>query len=199
MSVKQSVEGEHSASVLPSLETAPPIVAAVRPTVEQLFRHHADFVWATLHRMGVREADLSDQLQEVFLVAHRRLDSFDGTSKPTTWLFGICVRVAAAHRRRAHVRRERPDGSPDLGDRPTDERGPEEQLSARQTAAQLDELLDQMDVERRHVLVMYELEELSCREIAESLDIPVGTVHSRLHAARRELAELMAKRKGARP
>jgi RNA polymerase sigma-70 factor, ECF subfamily len=197
--VKRDAPLPHSVDVLATLASPQSPVAFSPPTVEELFREHADFVWATLYRMGIREADLPDQLQEVFLVAHRRLGSFDGTSKPTTWLFGICMRVAAAHRRRAHVRRERLDGSPDLGDDLSDERSPEEHLSAKETASELDGVLDGMTLERRHVLVMFELEELSCREIADDLGIPIGTVHSRLHAARKEFAELLAARqKGAR-
>ena len=58
---------------------------------------HADFVWRSLQRLGVRDADLEDMIQEVFIVVHRRLDAFDASSHLTSWLFGICVRVAAAY------------------------------------------------------------------------------------------------------
>jgi RNA polymerase sigma-70 factor (ECF subfamily) len=154
---------------------------------------HADFVWSSLQRFGVRDADLEDALQEVFVVVHRRLDSYDGTSKVTTWLFGIAMRVAAAFRRRAHVRRERaveevPEGN--------DESLSPEDLASRQEArATLEEILDAMDLDRRAVFVMFEVEELSCEEIAAIVGIPVGTVYSRLHKARKEFAAAVERKK----
>ena len=150
-------------------------------TIREIHDRYVDFVWANLHRMGVRSADVPDMLQEVFVVVHRRLHTFDGSSKMSTWLFGICTRVAASHRRRAHVRREEPvetireDAHHDT---------PEAAAIARDQATLLQALLDTLDVEKRAVLVMFEIEELTCAEIAEQLGIPVGTVYSRLHHAR---------------
>jgi RNA polymerase sigma-70 factor, ECF subfamily len=197
VSVKRSKEREHSSdAVISAAREVPrtePHLRAELPSLEELYRDHADFVWASLHRLGVREADLPDQLQEVFVVVHRRKESFDGTSKVTTWLFGICLRVAAAHRRRAHVRRETPAGDAFLEQR-SEIGSPEDHASARAAQLELEALLDAMDLERRTVLVMFEIEEMPCREIASLLGIPVGTVHSRLHAARREFAALLARR-----
>src|SRR5690348_5140787 len=75
-------------------------------TLADIYADHTDFIWKTLHRLGVREPHIEDVFQEVFLVIFRRLDSFDGSSAVTTWLFGICLRVATGYRRRAHFRRE---------------------------------------------------------------------------------------------
>jgi RNA polymerase sigma-70 factor (ECF subfamily) len=153
-------------------------------TVREIHDRYVDFVWANLHRMGVRSADVPDLLQEVFVVVHRRLHTFDGSSKMSTWLFGICTRVAASHRRRAHVRREQPvaaireDVHHDT---------PESAAIARDQAAVLQSLLDTLDVDKRAVLVMFEIEELSCAEIGAQLGIPTGTVYSRLHHAREAL------------
>ena len=187
--------GEHSVDVAIAAahdtSHAAPRALAPAPSLESLYRDHADFVWASLHRLGVREADLPDQLQEVFVVVHRRLDSYDGTSKPTTWLFGICLRVAAAHRRRAHVRYEAPSDA--LGDHGSQAASPEDHALARDAHERLEALLDAMDLERRTVLVMFEIEEIPCREISTLLGIPIGTVHSRLHAARKEFAGLLAR------
>ena len=134
--------------------------------------------------MGVREADLPDMLQEVFVVVHRRLDTFDGSARMSTWLFGICRRIASNYRRRAHVRREK--ATDDITER-SHEDTPEAAAIARDRARLLGELLDALDVEKRAVLVMYELEELSCPDIAEQLGVPVGTIYSRLHHGRDEL------------
>ncbi len=153
--------------------------------VLSIHEEHADFVWRTLQRMGIRDADVEDQMQEVFVVVHRRLSTFDGSSRMTTWLFGICMRLAAGYRRRAFRRREQavadlPEAvEPDDGD-------PEQAAMARQARARLVAVLDLMDVEKRAIFVMFELEEIPCETIAEQLGVPIGTVHSRLHAARKD-------------
>lgn len=162
-------------------------------TVREIHNEHSEFVWASLARLGVRRADLPDMLQEVFVVVHRRLDSFDGTSKMTTWLFGICMRVAAAYRRRAWFRRERPTGP--TFDEPADAATPEEQVDAMRARTQLDALLDELSLERRVVFVLFELEEMPCTAIAELLGVPVGTVYSRIHAAREDLKRVVARQR----
>lgn len=145
---------------------------------------HANFVWLTLQRHGVRDADLEDMLQEVFVIVHRKLHTFDGSSRVTTWLFGICTRVAAAHRRRAYVRQEQPtertaETVVDPGV------APDAAAEIREGRARLEAILAEMDVEKRAVFVMFELEELPCEAIATIVGVPVGTVYSRLFAARK--------------
>ena len=161
--------------------------------VRGIHNEHSEFVWASLARLGVRRADLPDMLQEVFVVVHRRLDSFDGTSKMSTWLFGICVRVAAAYRRRAWFRRERP--ADPAFDEPSDSASPEEHVDAMQARQQLDALLDELSLERRVVFVLFELEEMPCNEIAELVGVPIGTVYSRVHAAREDLKKVVARQR----
>src|SRR6185503_10712118 len=80
--------------------------------VAGVYAEHCDFVWRSLQHLGVRGADLEDMMQEVFVVVHRKLGGFDGLSRVTTWLFGICLRVVARHRRRAYFRFERPEVEP---------------------------------------------------------------------------------------
>lgn len=171
--------------------------AGAKHDVRAIYAAHGDFVWANLQRLGVREADLEDMAQEVFVVVHQRLHTFDGSSKMTTWLFGICLRVAAAYRRKAYVVRERVgEELPDESDgRASTERGatPEQALAEQQARARLEALLDTLDLEKRAVFVMFELEELSCEQIALELEVPVGTVYSRLHAARKAFAKALAR------
>ena len=165
-------------------------------TALEVHARHADFVWSTLYRLGVPSADRADVLQEVFLVVHRRVADFDGRSKVTTWLYSICVRVVSGWRR---TRRRRPEV-------PTVEHldapfaaTQESSVSAREARVEVARALDGLDVEKRAVFVMFELEDLSCAEIAEIVGVPVGTVHSRLHAARAEFAACVrAGRRSAR-
>ena len=166
--------------VVPMLARALSPVASAEVDVTTVCKHHGRFVWATLHRLGVARADLSDAMQDVLIVVHRRRESFDGSCQLKTWLFAICVKVAAAQRRRAHVRREEPRALVE----PVEHDDPEHHALANAAKARLLCLLDSMAPEQRAVFVMFEIEGLSCAEIAGELGIPLGTVHSRLHAAR---------------
>jgi RNA polymerase sigma-70 factor (ECF subfamily) len=153
---------------------------------------HAEFVWLSLQRLGVAGADAEDLLQEVFVVVHRRLHTFDRTSRITTWLFGICVRVAAAHRRRAFRRHERPVAEiPD--EAAAADADPEQAVADWQARARLRSVLDLMDLEKRALFVMFEIDEVPCEDIAEMLSIPLGTVYSRLHAARKDFDGALAR------
>lgn len=173
---------------------------AVPPTLDLLAVHaaQADFVWRSLQRLGIRPADLEDVFQEVFLVVHKRLHTFDGSSALTTWLFGVCLRVAAAHRRRAWFRREVPTHDAGEAQATPEQDLPEAMLAARQARAVLDRVLDGMDLDKRAVFVMFELDELSSEEIASILGVPVGTVWSRLSAARKQFEKSAAREKARR-
>ncbi|MDF2696201.1 MAG: polymerase sigma factor RpoE [Labilithrix sp.] len=152
-------------------------------TIEALFSTYMAFVWRSLRRLGVSEAELEDQTQEVFMIAHRRLSEWDG-QHPRAWLFAIARRCASAYRRRSHRRHERPcESLPEE----TDSRDPAMSVElgrVRRAIAALEE-------DRRTVLVLRELEEMSMREVAEALQISVFTAYSRLYAARRDLARAL--------
>src|SRR4051794_31013438 len=90
-----------------ALDTRTEALAAIPRGAEDVLDLHGDFVWRTLQRLGIPNADLEDVFQEVLIVVHRQLGSFEGRSKMTTWLYSVCVRVASTHRRRAWFRRER--------------------------------------------------------------------------------------------
>ena len=162
--------------------------AALDPA--DVYRQHAEFVWRSLQHLGVRPADLEDLLQEVFIVVHRKLDGFHGQSRITTWLFGICLRVAARHRRRAFFRFER--HTPEVPER-VDHATPEDRVADEQRRQVLERALARLSLEQRAVFVLFELEGKTCHEIAELVSIPLGTVHSRLHHARRQVKTTLAK------
>jgi RNA polymerase sigma-70 factor, ECF subfamily len=165
-----------------------------RLSVTQVHERHGEFVWRTLHRMGVRPPHVEDVYQEVFLVVHRRLRTFSGQSAITTWLFEICFKVAAGYRRKAYFRREElvPDWS-DMDTLSSPEPSPERRLVTARQAKQLERLLDTLPLEYRVVFVMFEIEGLSSEQIAESLGAPLGTVYSRLHRARKRFARALAR------
>ncbi len=160
--------------------------------VTRIYVANADFVWRSLQRLGIRDDDLDDVMQEVFVVVHQRLHTFDASSKMTTWLFGVCLRVASAYRRRGFRRKETSVAEPpEPGDCPS--ASPEQDLAAAESRRRLESLLDELDLDKRAVFVMFEIDELACEDIAQILGVPVGTVYSRLHAARKSFQKALAR------
>lgn len=157
-----------------------------------IYRDHAQFVWISLQRFGVHPADLDDIVQEVFIVVQRRLHTFDSSGRITTWLFGICMRIAANYRRRRRWKFEILSGGRH-DERPNSLVLSDELLIRREEREFADRILGKLDVSKRAIFVMFELEALSCAEIATLMNIPVGTVYSRLHSARQQLKKLLAR------
>mgnify|MGYP000952897088 CR=1 FL=1 len=144
------------------------------------YETHVRFVWRGLVRAGVAEAELPDAVQDVFLVVHRKLDQFENRSSLTTWLFGICIRVASDRRRKAHVRHEISSTTMPVAHVEMDD----EELDRRRARAVLEAILARMPDEQRLVFSLFELEGMTGEEIAALLEIPVGTVRSRLRLSR---------------
>jgi RNA polymerase sigma-70 factor (ECF subfamily) len=159
-----------------------------------LYETYAEYVWNLLARLGVRDADLEDQLHEVFIIVHRRAPTFDTPSAAKGYLGSICRKLAANYRRTASHRLETPDAEAGVREPGAKGGGPEDAALLREAATSLTSVLDALSDDKRLVFVMFEIELRSADEIASELDIPVGTVHSRLHAARREFISVAEKR-----
>jgi RNA polymerase sigma-70 factor (ECF subfamily) len=157
-----------------------------------MYEAHVDFVWRNLRRLGVAASEVDDKTQEVFVIAHRRFAEFEDRGHgPRAWLFQMVLRVASEARR--HRRRHPVD--PDGGiaqDRISVEPAQAAALDRREALGRLDRALARIDVGRRVVLVLHEIEEMTAPEIAESLGIPLNTVYSRLRVARGELEAALA-------
>jgi RNA polymerase sigma-70 factor (ECF subfamily) len=153
---------------------------------ERVFEEHVGFVFRVLERYGVAEREREDACQEVFLVVFRSLDRFEQRSSLKTWIYGICRRVAASFRERAVNRRERPSAPLPEPDASVHESG-EGALAAKESYVLLQELLARLSAEQREVFVLYELEELTMREIAELQSVPLQTAFDRLYAARAKI------------
>jgi RNA polymerase sigma-70 factor (ECF subfamily) len=138
-----------------------------------------------LHLTGDRH-DAEDAVQEVFLAVHRALPGFRGDAGISTWVYRIALR--AALRQRA---RRRPSEAVDP-EMPAD-RGGEAHLAARDEARRVQAAVAGLPAEHRAVLSLFAVDGLGHRQIAEILGVPEGTVWSRLHAARKKLAEAMGR------
>ncbi len=161
--------------------------ALVGPATAALFRDHAQEVWRFLKYLGVREQDLADACQEVFLIAHRKLAEFRGESSERTWLYGIALRVAKAWRRRRQLM---PLGE----DSRVVAASQEQELQRRATHELLCWALDQISELQREVFVLHEIEEVPMSEVAERVECGLFTAYSRLRLARRSLKRLLAEK-----
>jgi RNA polymerase sigma-70 factor (ECF subfamily) len=167
-----------------------PLLARRAPkvTVRGLFEAHAAFAGRNLRCLGVPDADVDDALQEVFVVVHRRLDDYDPKVAPRSWIYGICVRVASNHRR--SLRRRREKLTDDLSRESVD--APQERITARKRARDRAlSALESLDEGQRQVFVLFEIEHMDMKELAQMLGLPLQTAYSRLYAARKKLREVL--------
>ena len=160
---------------------------AFAPDVASLYRAHAAKVGRWAARLGGPSIEVEDIVQEVFLVAKRRLGAFrpDGGGSVTTWLFRATERIVKAARRKQRLRRL-------FGTAPVDEAAgtaiagpiPSDELERRQEIAHVYRVLDRLPERQRKVLILFELEVLSTQEIATLIGARVGTVRVWLYRAR---------------
>lgn len=164
--------------------------------IERVFDAHYDSVWRTLRRLGVPDAMVDDAAQRAFVVMVRRIDGIV-EGQEGRYLYGIAARVASEIRRRNPARREASNGAEILASIPDDAPGPEDVLLEHEARTALDATLGGVPDDLREVLVLVELEGQSAPEVAAMLEIPVGTVASRLRRAR-EAFTVSARRVRAR-
>ncbi len=155
---------------------------------DRLYAEHFEFVWRTLRRLGVAQENLDDAAQDVFIVLLRRKAEFRGQSSHKTWLFGIASNVTHEYRRK-QARAARVKPVPD--DYRAQDPSPFEQASSSQDLRLIDQLLESLDENKRHVFILSELEQMSAPEIAVALGVKLNTVYSRLRAARQAFFALL--------
>ena len=163
------------------------------PTLESVYREHAGFVWRTLRRFGLSEADARDASQEVFLAVHRALPSFEGRCAMTTWLYAVCRSTVRDAKQRAFRKYEVSDDDGRAITRASTGDTPLAIAEERQRFAILLHLLSTLDPSQREVFALFELEGLRGEEISEMLEIPLATAHSRLRLARQAFREACAR------
>lgn len=161
-----------------------------------LVERHERRIVALLHRLCGCPEQALDLAQETFLSAHRHLGSFRHESRFSTWLHAIAVNHArAAGRRRrptASLQMVAADGRPLIAEPAADLPPVSAGLEREELARRIATALDRLDARYREVVVLADMQDASYEEIAETLDIPVGTVRSRLHRGRTELRALLS-------
>lgn len=152
--------------------------AHIDPRFLELFVEHMDYVGRTLRRLGCQVHELDDACQEVFLVVHRRLSSYDPSRPVRPWLFGI-ARLVVLEQRRKHARRVSTAAE-------VDGRASDPGYRALESADLVYAALAKLDEPLRVVLVLRDLEGVAPAEAAEQLGLPIDTFYGRLRRARDE-------------
>ncbi len=160
--------------------------AAEKARLRAMVDQHFHATYRALQRLGVPSAELDDSAQQVFWIASRKLGAITPGSE-RAFLLGTALRVAKDARRSQQRRREVFEEPGD--ERPDESLRPDALADQRRLRALLDQILEAMPEDLREVFVLFELEECSSPQIAELLDIPVGTVASRLRRAREDFEQ----------
>ncbi len=166
--------------------------ADVDDRIADFYRDHSDRVLAWVIRLGGPRLDAVDVAQDVFVVALRRYPDFRDEASLSTWLYAITRRVVANARRRAALRRF--VGLDSLPEPPDPRPGSDEQADQQRRRRWVQDALEQLPAAQREVIALIELEGLSAPEAAALIGVPVGTVYSRLHVARRRLQTVLTRR-----
>jgi RNA polymerase sigma-70 factor (ECF subfamily) len=169
-----------AASALPAAAAPALTSAEIAARVQRLVGEYMDFVWRSLRRLGVAEADCDDGCQRVWVVLAKKVAAIE-PEKMRSYVFSVVVRVASEMRRASsrHHHVELHEHLHTAG--PLDAEGLLEQKRVREV---LDQVLSGLSWDLRTVFVMFELEGLSSPEIAEALGVSRGTIASRLRLAR---------------
>jgi len=160
-------------------------------TFESVYEAELAYVWHTLKRLGVSDAEREDLAHDVFMVVHRRLHTYDSERPLRPWLFGIAFRVVSDYRRSARVRREVLDSVP--AQRAASGPAPDERRIADDRRRLVLAALAELPLDRRAVFVMFELDGVAMADIADSLSIPRNTCYSHLRRGRKDFAAAVHK------
>lgn len=187
------------ANLDPATERAAPARGALASDDERrarftaLYHEHFDYVWNVVRRLGVPPQHIADVTHDVFVTVFNKLDEYDPSRPPRPWLFAVAFRVTRNQQRLAQNRNERLTA----GEEPLDSIDPqpsaEDGVGAAQERAMLRDALDTLDLERRAVLLLHDVDEKPASEIAALCAIPVKTVYSRLYSARSLLMAAVAR------
>jgi RNA polymerase sigma-70 factor (ECF subfamily) len=162
----------------------------------ELVRRYQDRLFNTVYRLVDNTEDAQDVVQDAFLHAYQSLGSFKGDSQFFTWLYRIAVNTAISMKRKQRVVLSIHPGGPDHGQltEPLDVSEfsrPGETLERAEQERRVQDALNRLSPEHRTVLVLKDMEEQKYDAIAHILQVPIGTVRSRLHRARVELRLLL--------
>ena len=156
---------------------------------DTIVKRYEQRVYAIALRMTGNAEDARDTMQDVFVSALRALRSFRGDAQLSTWIHRVAVNASLDVLRKRARHAARP--LEEAGEQPSDDIAPDDAAARAARAAEVRRALHHVSEEHRAVLVLHDLQDLDYTQTAAALDIPVGTVKSRLHRARLEMARLL--------
>jgi RNA polymerase sigma-70 factor (ECF subfamily) len=172
--------------------------AWAEPVIEQpdfraVYEAQFDYVFHTLRRMGAPDRDLEDLIHEVFLAFYKGRETFDPRRPLKPWLCGIAFRIFSDFRRKAQNRYEIPSEPRERASAGTPA---DELVAARQRHDLVMRGLETLDLDKRAVLLMHDIDGHAMPEIAAVLSIPLNTAYSRLRLAREQFAAAVRRLQG---
>lgn len=183
------VEGLDDSRLLATyVDAARPRRAREQAFLELVTRHERR-VYAVCYRFFGNHADAEEATQDTFLALARRAEQFRGDAALSTWLYRVAVNTCRDLGRRQARRPQTPVD--DLTEVATDDPAAEDELAARELATAVQDALLQLDDLSRTLMILTALEGYSYPEVSDMLDLPVGTIKSRVFRARARLAELL--------
>ena len=171
------------------------------PSLESVYRDHHDFVWRSLRGLGVYGTATDDAAQDVFLIAQRRLPTYDpDKGSLRAWLFGLARMVSRKHADRTAKTKQR-SGATDpeaVAGGPSTHRlsaRPDRVVARVEAATLVEEFMESLDEDQRAIFFLKEAEGMSAPEIAAAVGINLNTAYSRLRLARKRFDAFVARRK----
>jgi RNA polymerase sigma-70 factor (ECF subfamily) len=161
----------------------------------ELAARYQDRLYNTVYRLVDNAQDAEDVVQETFLSAYQSLDSFKGEAQFFTWLYRIAMNTAISLKRKKKGTLSMAGVNGEAMVEPLDvseTSRPGHALERREQESRIQKALKQLSPEHRAVLVLKDMEGQKYEAIAEILQVPIGTIRSRLHRARMELRTLLS-------
>jgi RNA polymerase sigma-70 factor (ECF subfamily) len=161
----------------------------------ELVCRYQDRLYNTVYRLLDNAEDAKDIVQEAFISAYQSLDTFKGDSRFFTWLYRIAVNSAISYKRKRRGTLTLYQGGDEFtGIEPVDKsetNRPGYELETAEEGRRIQQALNGLSPEHRAVLIMKDIEGEKYETMAEILQVPIGTIRSRLHRARMELREIL--------
>jgi RNA polymerase sigma-70 factor (ECF subfamily) len=169
----------------------------------ELVRRYQDRLYNTVYRLLHHAEDARDVVQEAFLNAYQSLSTFKGDSRFFTWLYRIAFNTAVSlkrkHRAVLSIHGNMPESGVGEPADPSEANQPDRSLEQSDEERRIQQALNRLSPEHRAVLILKDMEGQKYESMAEILQVPIGTIRSRLHRARMELREVLSKEKGRSP
>jgi RNA polymerase sigma-70 factor (ECF subfamily) len=177
------------------IRACPVAVMSELPSFEQIYERYFELVWSSARRLGIGDAAMDDVVQEIFIVIHSKVHTLQKPPSLRSWIYGIVRRTVSDHHR---ARRTREASGVSLAVHHELEqslpRTPLDLTEQNDQVRLLWGLLAELDLAKREVFMLVELQEMTVPEVADALEIPLNTAYSRLRAARQAFDASLARR-----